>query len=567
MALWIGAGPPCSAVLVHRQWGLTARHCVTTDYSTGGTLKPPTTFYTSRSLNPGNTFSTSKYTNQVVAFRDFHPTPTEDGRGLHSPQDLILFYLNNEESGWAPLYPGYAQTNLYVTMYGYGLKTPGGNDGGVLRYANSNVEDNSYNEFRIFANSAHQWASPGDSGGPTYVFQSDFVGRTNWYLLGLHSHVDDYNNPSTTHDVHLNAFKGWLKRQIFVPGDVDGDGVADITVTGVSGWTTLPFGHSNGDGTFTLVNPYLPNFPTWAATAGAKAVSGDFNGDGRSDVALTGPSSWATVPTALATGTSFVETNFSAGNFPLWASQQGAIPLPGDFDGDGRDDIALVGGTNWNTIPIAFSQGGGTWAVTNFNVADFPTYAQQAGAKPVVGDFDADGRADIALVGGTNWTTVPFAFSNGDGTFTVSNVPASTFAGYAKQSGVIPVSGEFMGGGGDGIALVGGPNWTTIPVLSPVVQTAGDGHSSSLVLNVTNYTVSNFPAWSRTTGAKPVAGDFNGDGLADIALVGGSGWNSVPIAVSQGDGHFQTWNAQSPTFVNGASGVAGAKSLANHKAP
>src|SRR5690606_19379026 len=33
-------------------------------------------------------------------------------------------------------------------------------------------------------------------------------------------------------------------------------------------------------------------------------------------------------------------------------------------------------------------------------------------------------------------------------------------------------------------------------------------------------------------------GDFNGDGMSDIALVGGQGWGSVPIATSNGDGSF-----------------------------
>ena len=37
----------------------------------------------------------------------------------------------------------------------------------------------------------------------------------------------------------------------------------------------------------------------------------------------------------------------------------------GDFSGSGRTDIALVGGQGWTTVPVAFANGGGTWTITN----------------------------------------------------------------------------------------------------------------------------------------------------------------------------------------------------------
>ena len=94
---------------------------------------------------------------------------------------------------------------------------------------------------------------------------------------------------------------GWAATANAKPviGDFDGDGLADVALTGASGWATLPVAFSNGDGTFNVTNQPIVEFAGWAATTNAKPLVGDFNGDGKTDVALTGPSGWATMPVAF----------------------------------------------------------------------------------------------------------------------------------------------------------------------------------------------------------------------------------------------------------------------------
>jgi hypothetical protein len=110
-----------------------------------------------------------------------------------------------------------------------------------------------------------------------------------------------------------------------------------------------------------------------------------------------------------------------SGPFANWARLPGVKLVHGDFAGDGRDDLALAGGAEWTTVPVAFSQGDGRFTVTNRAVVNVPGWASQSGVKLVSGDFNGDGRDDLALACGAEWTTVPVAFSLGDGRFTVTN--------------------------------------------------------------------------------------------------------------------------------------------------
>ncbi|MGH7434117.1 MAG: FG-GAP repeat domain-containing protein [Polyangiaceae bacterium] len=327
--------------------------------------------------------------------------------------------------------------------------------------------------------------------------------------------------------------------------DFDGDGYSDIALTGGSGWATMPVAFSNGVGTYTGTNGGETSgdtgFPTDATNSGAKPVSGDFDGDGLSDIALVGGQNWNTIPVAHSKGRSgtYSGTNGSDGGFHAFASQAGAVAIAGDFDGDGRADIALIGGPNWSSIPIAYSNGdaGGTFTVTNGSDGGFSAYARQSGVRHISGDFNCDGRADIALVGGPNWNTIPIAYSNGDGTFHVTNLSDGGFNAFSSNASAKAVAGDFNGDCFADIAVVGPAGWNTIPV----AFNNGDG-----TFTPTNKGMSagdtGFPTYASQAGAKPVAGDFNSDGRSDIALTGGANWTTMPQALSNADGTFFGYN-------------------------
>jgi hypothetical protein len=55
-------------------------------------------------------------------------------------------------------------------------------------------------------------------------------------------------------------------------------------------------------------------------------------------------------------------------SFAYWATSRTAKLVAGDFNGDGRQDLALTGDPNWHTIPVAFSRGNGGFTVSNLPV-------------------------------------------------------------------------------------------------------------------------------------------------------------------------------------------------------
>lgn len=367
------------------------------------------------------------------------------------------------------------------------------------------------------------------------------VGGAGWASIPVAS--SNGNGSFTVTNFAVPSFPGWAATPgvRIVSGDFNNDGLTDLAAYGGSGWNSVPVAFSNGNGTFTVTNINIGSFAGFAATPGVRVVVGDFNADGRDDLAAYGGAGWASLPIAFSNGNgSFTVTNSGIASFAAWAATPGVNIATGDFNGDGKTDLAAYGGAGWASIPVAFSNGNGTFIVTNINNATFATWAATRGVRIVTGDYNGDGRTDLAAVGGAGWASQPVAFSNGNGSFTVTNSAIASFATWAATPGVRIAAGDYNGDGRTDLAAYGGAGWGSVPVAF------SNGNGTFIV---TNINIASFAGWAATPGVEILAVDSNSDGRTDLVAVGGAGWASIPVAHSNGNGSFTVTNSAAPSFA------------------
>jgi hypothetical protein len=144
-------------------------------------------------------------------------------------------------------------------------------------------------------------------------------------------------------------------------GDFNGDGIIDLAlINHVAGWTSIPVALSTATG-FSVQNRSIPGFAALATTPGTKVLvrsNGDFNGDGLEGLALVNQvAGWTTVPVAISSPTGFTIENRPAADFASRATNISTKPaFSGDFNGDGTTDLALVNrAAGWDSIALVLS--------------------------------------------------------------------------------------------------------------------------------------------------------------------------------------------------------------------
>lgn len=190
-------------------------------------------------------------------------------------------------------------------------------------------------------------------------------------------------------------------------GDFNGDGKPDIVTTDdYNGLVNVLLGH--GDGTFELAAYFrLPATGSPENQTLYSVAVGDLNGDGKPDLVITGSASQNYVNVLLGRG----DGTFSPPNTVQVSTSYDGYPVAlGDFNGDGRLDVATTAADGVLVLP-----GNGDGSLGTARTFD----TNGSPGSVVVGDFNADGKLDLAATAGTvtGGPTVSVLLGNGDGTF------------------------------------------------------------------------------------------------------------------------------------------------------
>jgi regulation of enolase protein 1 (concanavalin A-like superfamily) len=269
-------------------------------------------------------------------------------------------------------------------------------------------------------------------------------------------------------------------------GDYDGDGKTDLAT------------YRATTGRWQVLNSSTSKAATLVVHAGANTdipVPGDYDGDRKADVAFYQPSThaWSIVKSS------------DASQVDVFTGEDNAVPVPADYDGDGKSDVAVY-------APLT-----GRWQILKSSADFLAETAVMWGAEsgvPVPGDYDGDGKADPAV----------YQPATGQWRILFSSTDFATSTTLVLGSAAdIPVPADYDGDG----------------ITDPAVYQPSSGRWLARLssLSSTLVTLATLGSGSDI----PVPGDYDGDGQADVAVFQSGAWHILYSRTKYSDGVSISW--------------------------
>ncbi len=263
------------------------------------------------------------------------------------------------------------------------------------------------------------------------------------------------------------------------------------------------------------------------------ALAGDFDGNGLSDVVIHNENSLAFYPS---NGSHVLPLWIETGDLPGWdLLKPNDNFIVGDFDGDHKDDLFVYNFADWAVpyLGLLRSTGHGFEVVARYD-NELPGWdAMRRSDQFFVGDFDADGKDDLYVFNGRDWSVgyLGMLRSTGGSLEMAMRYDRDLPGWDAMRSGDEFYVADVNGDGADDLAVFNGRDWA----MGYLELLASAGNS---LVDIARYD-DELPAWDKMRpNDQFYPADFDGDGMDDLFVFNGRDWQMgyLELLHSTGDG-------------------------------